>query len=112
MEPGRKSAVTEIDETLPAEIGVDKEESDETGKPEGKLQEAEQISEKKATSKGGAGETYTPPPTPTLQESSEAGKDKILPIGMTKVMSPSYILRYVFMGTLDTLLVFANNKKP
>lgn len=104
MEPGRKSAETQIDETLPAEIGIDKEQSDKTGKPEGKIPEAEQISEEKAASKDGAGETYTAPPTPTLQGSSEAERDKILPIGMTKVMSSSYILRYVFLGSLDTCL--------
>lgn len=50
----------------------------------------------------GSGGTHNPPPTPTLQETSEASTgDGKHPLGMTKIISSSYILRYVVLETYD-----------
>ena len=73
--------------------------------------EADEISSRPGQHSQGQGssedrpeESYTPPPTPTLKKSSESRiSDGKVPVGMTKVISSAYILRYV-VSTFAVLL--------
>ncbi len=112
LKPGSESIGTQIEKEIPSMRNVVESEHGKTGNSEGSITNVEQNSKKKDASEDGAGETKSSQPTPTPQQSSKASIiDERLPIGMTKVTSPVYILRYVLTGT--SILAYApNTKKP